>query len=198
MNTAGVASIGGYACTIIQPDQNQGFTLSGMFVNYLGGSQSTLDTISLGRGQLKFPAAQVASADANTLDDYEEGTFTPTVIGTSTAGTATYSLQQGRYTKIGRLVFIDIALTWTGGTGTGNMRVSPLPASLTSNASTYGALAVGQASNITLTASNDLRAMVDPAATYVSLTQDVIGGGASSSVAYDAAGTLVLSGCFSV
>jgi len=53
---------------------------------------------------ISFPATQSASTDANTLDDYEEGTWTPsqgaglTVVGTfSSAGT---------YTKIGRSVTI--------------------------------------------------------------------------------------------
>lgn len=50
-------------------------------------------------GQIKFPAAQNPSADANTLDDYEEGTWTPSI-----GGTATYTTQQGFYTKIGNLV----------------------------------------------------------------------------------------------
>jgi hypothetical protein len=198
VNTAGVASIGGYACSVYQPDQNQGFTLSGTFVNHFGGSQSTIDTIILGRGQVKFPAVAVPSSDANTLDDYEEGALTTelVVVGTSTAGTASYSLQKGRYTKIGRLVFIEISLTWTGGDGTGNLRINGLP--FTSNADTYGCLTVGQASNIALTASNELTAFIDPSSTQVSLSQSVIGGGAASLVAYDAAGTLLLSGFYTV
>lgn len=52
-------------------------------------------------GNYAFPATQVPSADANTLDDYEEGTWTP-----SNGGTATYTTQTGRYTKIGRMVFV--------------------------------------------------------------------------------------------
>jgi hypothetical protein len=52
-------------------------------------------------GQIKFPATQNASANANTLDDYEEGTWTPNVGGTST-----YNSQLGKYTKIGNLVTI--------------------------------------------------------------------------------------------
>ena len=52
-------------------------------------------------GQIKFPATQVPSADVNTLDDYEEGTWTPSV-----GGTATYTIQTGTYTKIGRQVTI--------------------------------------------------------------------------------------------
>ncbi len=53
--------------------------------------------VSLGsNGQIVFPASQNASSDANTLDDYEEGTFTPTVLGFTTAGTGTYSGRAGR------------------------------------------------------------------------------------------------------
>jgi hypothetical protein len=50
---------------------------------------------------ITFPATQVAKSDANTLDDYEEGTWTP-----SLGGDTTYYTQTGRYTKVGNLVFI--------------------------------------------------------------------------------------------
>jgi len=55
---------------------------------------------------VQFPVAQVASSNANNLDDYEEGSWTPSV-----GGTATYNAQTGSYTKIGRLVFIRGTLT---------------------------------------------------------------------------------------
>jgi len=62
---------------------------------------------------ITFPAAQSASTDANTLDDYEEGTWTPNV-----GGTATYTLQNGSYIKVGRLVTVsfdmEILLILTG------------------------------------------------------------------------------------
>jgi hypothetical protein len=71
---------------------------------------------------IKFPATQVASADPNTLDDYEEGTWTPTI-----GGTATYSLQSGFYTKVGRLVCIQFAIGITTlGTGS-TTQISGLP-----------------------------------------------------------------------
>lgn len=53
-----------------------------------------------------FPAVQVPSAGANTLDDYEEGTWTP-----SLGGNATYTTQTGHYTKIGRQVSITGTIT---------------------------------------------------------------------------------------
>ena len=55
---------------------------------------------------ITFPATQSASSDANTLDDYEEGTFTPLALGSTTGGTASYTVQIGRYTKIGNRVFL--------------------------------------------------------------------------------------------
>jgi hypothetical protein len=53
-------------------------------------------------GQIQFPATQVPSANANTLDDYEEGTWTPTQGGNLTI-VGTFS-SSGSYTKIGRFV----------------------------------------------------------------------------------------------
>jgi len=71
---------------------------------------------------ITFPATQSASTDANTLDDYEQGTWTPSV-----GGNATYSTQVGRYTKIGRMVYVQAVLT-IGTLGTGATRiVSGLP-----------------------------------------------------------------------
>jgi hypothetical protein len=78
-------------------------------------------------GGIQFPATQVPSADANALDDYEEGTFTPTVSGTATAGEGTYSSQVGTYTKIGRMVMFNATLVWSAHTGTGNMILTGLP-----------------------------------------------------------------------
>jgi hypothetical protein len=53
---------------------------------------------------ITFPSTASASSDANTLDDYEEGTWTPTVRGGSTAGTYTPSSVRSYYTKIGNQV----------------------------------------------------------------------------------------------
>jgi len=69
-----------------------------------------------------FPATQVASSDANCLDDYEEGTFTPNI-----GGTATYTTQTGAYTKIGNRVYVSVRLViLLAGTGE-DFRISGLP-----------------------------------------------------------------------
>jgi hypothetical protein len=82
-----------------------------------------VDISGAAAGQIKFPATQNASADANTLDDYEEGTFTPTV--TASSGTFTSVSGTGRYTKVGRQVFIsgEVTIT-TAGTAVGGILVT--------------------------------------------------------------------------
>jgi hypothetical protein len=59
-------------------------------------------------GQVRLAGAGITfngdTAAANELDDYEEGTFTPTVLGSTTAGTGTYTSRGGIYTKIGNVV----------------------------------------------------------------------------------------------
>jgi parallel beta-helix repeat protein len=79
-------------------------------------------------GQIKFPATQNASADANTLDDYEEGTFTPAVTFGGAAVGVTYSVQVGFYTKIGDRIFFDLQVTLSSnGSSTGSFAITGLP-----------------------------------------------------------------------
>ena len=71
---------------------------------------------------------------ANHLDDYEEGTWTPTYTSSGTDPTFTPNLQNGIYTKIGRLVYASFRIRGAiTGTKTGNLRISGLP--FTSNSS---------------------------------------------------------------
>ena len=66
---------------------------------------------------------------ANKLDDYEEGSWTPVCVGSTTAGTVTMngSYTRGRYTKIGNTVYIHCVVVWSSLTGTGNLRITGLP-----------------------------------------------------------------------
>ncbi len=95
------------------------------------GSFDILDADIINLEGAKFPATQVASADANTLDDYEIGTWTPEVTF-STVGdlSVVHSTQEGRYIKMGDLVtvFFEVTTsTWTFVTSAGNFRITGLP-----------------------------------------------------------------------
>ena len=104
----------------VQSDSNLSFQIAGANVAYMNstGLQMTGSTLSLGGttiipavGQYAFPATQNANADANTLDDYEEGTF----AGGSITGVnlTSLTLGYGYYTKIGRLVTLNFSINAT-------------------------------------------------------------------------------------
>jgi hypothetical protein len=56
---------------------------------------------------LTFNATQSASAGANTLDDYEEGTWTVELFDAVSGGNQSSTTATGRYTKVGRVVFVQ-------------------------------------------------------------------------------------------
>lgn len=90
--------------------------------------------ITASGGQIKFPATQSASADTNTLDDYEEGDWTPTF--SSSGSTFSYNTRSGRYVKIGKKVTVwgAIKLNGSGNTLSGNtIYVTGLPYDATSS-----------------------------------------------------------------
>jgi hypothetical protein len=86
---------------------------------------------------ITFPATQSASSNANTLDDYEEGTWTPELIGGTTAGTPVAGA--GYYTKVGNLVTIfyqfEGVATPSGAAGT--LFVRGMPFTLNSASTIY-------------------------------------------------------------
>ena len=88
------------------------------------------------------------TAAANALDDYEEGTFTPTFVASGTNfSSISYSTQTGYYTKVGNLVSVGLRVSvsaLTTGSASGYLMVGGLP--FTSNGSAYSAVCVGYAS----------------------------------------------------
>jgi hypothetical protein len=89
---------------------------------------------------ISFPASNsTGTITSDLLQSYEEGTFVPSVSGTTTPGTQTYSTQVGRYTKIGRQVFYEIDIVLTSATGTGIVTISGFPFVANSAVSEYPA-----------------------------------------------------------
>ena len=77
---------------------------------------------------------------SNTLDDYEEGTWTPVFAGSTTAGSFTYTTQVGTYTKIGRLVTVNCELlniTEVSG-AVGSLKITGLPFTSSSTNNSFG------------------------------------------------------------
>lgn len=139
--------------------------------------------------------SHAAGMTSELLNWYEEGTFTPTVVGSTTAGTATYGGANGRYTRIGRTVQFEIYLDWTSGTGTGNLRFGALP--FTANASLpYASAVIGYIHNFNWTAGTYPMALV--IGTEVNFFLQALGGGNIANMAYSANGTAYVSGSYSV
>jgi len=88
--------------TLSLPDASGTVMVSGSPVSGTTGTFTGLVDISAaGAGQIQFPVTQNASANANTLDDYEEGTWTPTITLSNVSIT---NVIGAFYTKVGRVV----------------------------------------------------------------------------------------------
>jgi hypothetical protein len=115
----------------IVPTLPAGSTTSGAsgYLN-LGSTTSAFKEIHLTDGVV-FPDAggTNTTTSSNTLDSYEEGTFTPNLTGTGGAFSgASYGTQSGKYTKIGDTVHIQVHLVCSAVTGgSGSLAVGNLP-----------------------------------------------------------------------
>ena len=112
-----------------------GMTATGNLLLGVTSAVSNGGILQISNG-ITFPATQVAASDANTLDDYEEGTWTPTIAG------VTPSAALGNYTKVGNLVHFWGRVT----TGSGNStaaRIGGLP--FTTSANSRSGITVSQA-----------------------------------------------------
>ena len=106
-----VVTTGGTAAVTVDSGQRTKFPTT------IGVGGATPSTSGSG---ISFPASASASSDANTLDDYEEGTFTPAWKGSTTDPSATYNWRYGYYTKIGNQVTVWFGLSnasYSGGSG---------------------------------------------------------------------------------
>ena len=151
-------------------------------------------------GNLAFPDAKGIDFSAKTpdgsgtvgsevLNDYEEGTFTPTVLGSTVAGVGVYTVNNGFYTKVGNLVTVQVYLIWTALTGgAGDLRFGGLPFAASGETNALSSASVGYVDNITLTANNILTVFNSASNTFLQAYQYPVGGGAASIVPVDLAG----------
>ncbi len=132
--------------------------------------------VTINSGDLVFSTAAkgvclgvTSNTDANTLDDYEEGTWTP-ILTVGSGSSHAYSEQVGYYTKIGRVVSFWGRLTLSSlGTASGNAGIGGLP--FTTNASTNhpGYLIVTFMANGNITAGTSCSGIVNSNDTTVNL-----------------------------
>lgn len=123
----------------------------------------TFSGIILPQAGIKFPAAQFASSDANTLDDYEEGTFTPILTLSGTQPSAiTYGTRGGEYVKVGKQVFISVYFEISSRTGgSGDVYIAGFPFAAATPLATNAACGSCLTYNVTAAGNNQIQPWVD-------------------------------------
>ena len=147
-DTSGVLNIQTAGTTAIAIDASQAVTMAGRTSNPTTISVGGATPSTSGAG-ITFPATQSASTDANTLDDYEEGTWT---IGIAFGGASvgiTYGATSGSYVRVGRQVTVTgIVILTNKGSSVGAATLTGLPFTNANTAAAYAAVAL-RFSNIT-------------------------------------------------
>lgn len=159
-------------------------------INYINARSTHLaGAISSG---VQFGNAE--SPSVTTLNYYSEQSFTPTIVGSVTAGTGTYTAQVGRATRIGNRVFFDAVVGISAHTGAGNLLIGGLPFTAL-NVANYRAYCSVSGGDLTFTGL--LTGYIAGSTDYVVIQVDATGA-ASSAVALDTACTICVSGCYAV
>jgi hypothetical protein len=128
-------STGGTAAVTVDSGQRTKFPTT------IGVGGATPSTSGSG---VSFPATASASTDANTLDDYEEGTWTPVIGGDGGESGQSYSRQVGTYTKVGNLVCATFSVVLSAkGTITGFAVIKGLPFASNSTANAVSGSSIG-------------------------------------------------------
>jgi hypothetical protein len=129
------------------------------------------------------------TGSANKLDDYEEGTWTPSF---ETITGATYSLQSGFYTKIGDVVTFHMALVWTAGTSIGG-RLDGLPFAVRNSYGMYPMCSAWNNAGVSYAGKTTLIAYPSVSTTKINL--DLIGSGVNpAAAAFSSAGEIYVTG----
>ncbi len=100
----------------------------------------TYNAVAEANGGIKFPGVDIGSTNVNTLDDYEEGTYTLT--DASGAGLV-FSYAAGEYIKIGRAVFVNFQVLYPATASAAPAKIQGLPflcSSITNSGLAFGFL----------------------------------------------------------
>lgn len=131
-------------------------------------------------GQIQFPATQVPSANANNLDDYEEGPWTPALsFGGGTTDIAYHAtLNGGRYVKIGSQVTLTgIIYLANKGSSNGDALITGLPFANGAGNANYCSPSL-ELSNISF--ANQYKARIAPSAQTIALMEVTEAGAATT------------------
>jgi hypothetical protein len=138
---------------------------------------------------------------ANLLDDYEEGTFTPTfTINGGTGVGSSYTRQAGTYRKVGKVVYymVDMTANSIATTAGAFISISGLPFQAADNTvSLFPVATFRDCYAITAASGNIIQPWVNTASTYIRIQQASLTTNATSEItAWDSAGRVNISGFY--
>jgi len=142
--------------------------------------------------------ANASGMTSELLNDYEEGTWTPTITGSLSSGTGTYTAQEGFYTKVGRVVTVYGRVWWTAHTGTGKMRLSSLPFTTPSGAPGNCSGIVGYYENLAYAANTHISLITTAGSDRAEFLNLPIGGGTATATDIDTAALVIFSITYTV
>ena len=127
----------------------------------------------------------------------QQGTFTPVVAGASSAGSASYSVQTGRYQVVGRLCYITINVSYSSHTGTGVITVTGLP--FTAAAANVQNV-LNMYSALTISTATTYQVLLPGSSSTISIYGTIVTSGTqvNSSLAANAAGTIDITGFYEI
>lgn len=142
-------------------------------INLDSGNSSIVGDLTVG-GNLDLSSGGVylgGSGSANLLDDYETGTWTPTLVGSGANPTVTYAVRDGLYTKIGNIVYINVRIQVSAFSGGADrILISGLPFTVSSSPPVYSPLSAGLCGNIDFgTGYTQLAPIFDVATTNINM-----------------------------
>ncbi len=162
-------------------------------------SVTTAGVVSLSAGGsivYNTSAGAIGAVGTNQIQIYEEGTYTPTIVGGTAAGVGTYGFQVGRYQRIGNRVHLTAYTTWSAHTGTGGMRIGGIPYTSANVSNLFQCFSVW-ASSLTYGANVQLSLYLGSNVSQ-GLFQTFADGAGSATPAIDTAGNFMYSGHYEV
>ena len=163
----------------------RGLRISGEELIFLAGSGGSVPERAriLSSGGITFNGD---TSSNNALSDYEQGTFSVGIAGSTTAGSVNVTSTAGYYTKIGNVVHAFGYVSWNSATGTGNLKLTGLPFTSSSSGQYYPA---GSMTSADLTFSHTITPYVSLGSTFMQIQQSQ-SGAAATFVPVDASATI--------
>ena len=157
-----------------------GITTTGLLERTGAGTASTATITAFAKTLLDDADAATARTTLGlgsaALGTITEATWTPAILGTTTAGVGTYTSREGYFWRLGNLCIVKYQAQWTGHTGAGPIQIGNLPVAVGNSFAKRG-VGIFYRMSITTPANAVLTAIPLAGTTSIQIAYQVVGGG---------------------